>query len=328
MAWRMVHRLMLGALACVSVVSAPVAHAQSAAYPAKAIRWIVPFAPGGPADLLARLVGQKLSDAWNQPVIVENKAGAAGNLGVDMAAKAAPDGYTLVIVPTGNITVNPTLYPKLPYKQSELAPVTLLATVENVLVVHPSLPARSMQELIAHAKANAGKLSFASPGAGAQPHLAGEAIKLAAGIDLVHVAYKGTGPALNDLLGGQVSMMFSQLSSAIPHIQSGKLRAIGVASLTRSSATPDLPTVAEQGFPGFEAVSWYALMVPAGTPADIIGKLHTEAVKALRAADVRDKLTALGAQPVGNTPAELDAIIARETARWAEVIRKQGIRAE
>lgn len=328
MAWRMVHRLMRGALACVSVVSAPVAHAQSATYPAKAIRWIVPFAPGGPADLLARLVGQKLSDAWNQPVIVENKAGAAGNLGVDMAAKAAPDGYTLVIVPTGNITVNPTLYPKLPYKQSELAPVTLLATVENVLVVHPSLPARSMQELIAHAKANAGKLSFASPGAGAQPHLAGEAIKLAAGIDLVHVAYKGTGPALNDLLGGQVSMMFSQLSSAIPHIQSGKLRAIGVASLTRSSATPDLPTVAEQGFPGFEAVSWYALMVPAGTPADIIGKLHTEAVKALRAADVRDKLTALGAQPVGNTPAELGAIIARETARWAEVIRKQGIRAE
>lgn len=328
MAWRMVRRLVLGALACVSALATQGALAQGAAYPSKAVRWIVPFAPGGPADLLARLVGQKLSDAWNQPVIVENKAGAAGNLGVDMAAKSAPDGYTLVIVPTGNITVNPTLYPKLPYKQSELAAVTLLATVENVLVVHPSLPARSMQELIAHAKANAGKLSFASPGAGAQPHLAGEAIKLAAGIDLVHVAYKGTGPALNDLLGGQVSMMFSQLSSAIPHIQSGKLRAIGVASLKRSAAMPDLPTVAEQGFPGFEAVSWYALMVPAGTPADIIGKLHTEAVNALRAAEVRDKLTALGAQPVGNTPAELGAIIVRETARWAEVIRKQGIKAE
>lgn len=328
MAGQVINKLVLGALVCASgMVTAPVL-AQSSAYPSKAVRWIVPFPPGGPTDLLARLVGQKLSDAWGQPVIVENKAGAAGNLGVDMAAKAAPDGYTLVIVPTGNITVNPTLYPKLPYRQSELAPVTLMATVENVLVVHPSLPARSMQELVAHAKANAGKLSFASPGAGAQPHLAGEAIKLAAGVDMVHVAYKGTGPALNDLLGGQVSMMFSQLSSAIPHIQSGKLRAIGVASLKRSNAMPDLPTVAEQGYPGFEAVSWYALMVPAATPADIIGKLHTETVKALQVPEVREKLTALGAQPMGSTPAELAAIIVRETARWAEVIRKQGIKAE
>jgi len=322
------NRLVTGLAVLAGVAMAPVVCAQGVAYPAKPIRWIVPFPPGGPADLLGRLVGQKLSEAWGQPVIVENRAGAAGNLGVDLVAKAAPDGYTLVIVPTGNITVNPTLYPKLPYKASELAPVTLIATVENVLVVHPSVPARSMQELVAHAKANPGKLSFASPGAGAQPHLAGEAVKLAAGVDLVHVAYKGTGPALNDLLGGQVSMMFSQLSSALPHVRSGKLRALGVASLRRSGTLPDLPTVAEQGFPGFEAVSWYALMVPANTPADIIAKLHAETVKSLRLPDVTEKLTALGAQPVGSSPVELANTITAETARWAEVIRRQGIKAE
>jgi tripartite-type tricarboxylate transporter receptor subunit TctC len=297
-------------------------------YPAKPIRWIAPFPPGGPVDLLARTVGQKLSEAWSQPVIVENRAGAAGNLGVEAAAKAPPDGYTLVIVPTGNIVVNPTLFPKLGYKQSDLAPVTMLATVENALVVHPSLPASSMSELVAHAKANPGKLTFASPGAGAQAHLAGELLKLTAGIDMVHVPYKGIGPALNDLLGGQVSMMFSQLSSALPHVRSGKLRAIGMASLKRSPVMPELPTIAEQGFPGFEAVSWYALMVPAGTPHEVVAKLHAETSRILKLPEVRDKLAGLGAEPVGNSPQELAATIRSESARWSEVIRRQGIKAD
>jgi tripartite-type tricarboxylate transporter receptor subunit TctC len=297
-------------------------------YPSKPIRWIAPFPPGGPVDLLARTVGQKLSESWAQPVVIENRPGAAGNLGVEQAAKAPPDGYTLVIVPTGNIVVNPTLFPKLPYKQSDLAPVTMLATVENVLVVHPSVPASSFQELVAHAKANPGKLTFASPGAGAQAHLAGELIKLTAGIDMVHVPYKGIGPALNDLIGGQVSMMFSQLSSALPHVRSGKLRAIGIASLKRSAVMPELPTIAEQGIPGFEAVSWYALMVPAGTPPEIISRLHAETARIVKLPDVREKLAALGADPVGNSPEELAATIRNESARWADVIRRQGIKAD
>jgi tripartite-type tricarboxylate transporter receptor subunit TctC len=302
--------------------------AAAQAFPSKPIRWIAPFPPGGPVDLLARTVGQKLSEAWSQPVIVENRAGAAGNLGVEVAARAVPDGYTLVIVPTGNIVVNPILFPKLPYKQSDLAPVTMLATVENVLVVHPSVPASSLPELVAYAKANPGKLTFASPGAGAQAHLAGELVKLSAGIDMVHVPYKGIGPALNDLLGGQVSMMFSQLSSALPHFRSGKLRAIGMASLKRSPLMPELPTIAEQGFPGFEAVSWYALMVPAGTPAEIISRLHRETARILKLPEVKEKLAALGADPVGNSPQELAATIRSESARWADVIRRQGIKAD
>ena len=315
-------------LALGSLFASPVALAQGASYPSKPVRMVVPFPPGGPADLLGRVLGQKLSEAFGQAVVVENRAGAAGNLGVDLVAKSAPDGYTLAMVPAGNITVNPSLFPRLPYRQSELAPVSMVATVENVLVVHPSVPARSLQELVAFAKTNPGKVSFASPGAGAQPHLAGEALKLATGADMVHVPYKGTGPALNDLLGGQVSMMFSQLSSALPHIQSGKLRALGVASLKRSPTLPDLPTVAEQGFPGFEAVSWYALMVPAGTSSEIIGRLHAETVKAMRQPDVIEKLTGLGARPVAGSPAELASLISAETARWADVIRRQGITAE
>jgi tripartite-type tricarboxylate transporter receptor subunit TctC len=314
------------AVAFFAVVLPVLAYGQG--YPSKPIRWIAPFPPGGPVDLLARTVGQKLSEAWSQPVIVENRAGAAGNLGIEQAAKAPPDGYTLVIVPTGNIVVNPTLYPNLPYKPSDLAPVSLLATVENVLVVHPSVPASSVSELVSFAKANPGKLTFASPGAGAQAHLAGELIKLTAGIDMVHVPYKGTGPALNDLLGGQVSMMFSQLSSALPHVRSGKLRALGMASLKRSPLLPELPTIAEQGFPGFEAVSWYALMVPAGTPAEVISRLHFETARILKLPDVREKLAGLGADPVGSSPDELAARIRSESARWADVIRRQGIKVD
>lgn len=302
--------------------------AAAQAFPTKPVRWIVPFPPGGPADLLARGVGQKLGEMWGQAVVVENKPGAAGNLGVDFAAKSAPDGYTLVVVPTGNIAVNSALFPNLPYKASDLAPVTLMATVENVLVVNPGVPAKNLQELVALARAKPGSLSFASPGAGSQAHLAGEAIKAGAGIELTHVPYKGTGPALNDLLGGSVSMMFSQTSSALPHIKSGRLRAIASAAAHRSAVLPDVPTVAEQGFPGFEATSWYALMVPAGTPSAVIAKLHDDTVQVLKLPELREKLASLGAEAVGNSPAELAAIIQRESTRWAEVIRKQGLKPE
>ncbi len=302
--------------------------AAAQAFPTKPVRWIVPFPPGGPADLLARGVGQTLGELWGQAVVVENKPGAAGNLGVDFAAKSAPDGYTLVVVPTGNIAVNPALFPNLPYKASDLAPVTLMATVENVLVVNPGVPAKNLQELVALARAKPGSLSFASPGAGSQAHLAGEAIKAGAGIELTHVPYKGTGPALNDLLGGSVSMMFSQTSSALPHIKSGRLRAIASAAAHRSAVLPDVPTVAEQGFPGFEATSWYALMVPAGTPSAVIAKLHDDTVQVLKLPELREKLASLGAEAVGNSPAELAAIIQRESTRWAEVIRKQGLKPE
>jgi tripartite-type tricarboxylate transporter receptor subunit TctC len=298
-------------------------------YPSKPVYIVNPFAAGGPVDLLARAVGQKLHEAWGQPVIVDTRAGAAGNIGIEYAARQPADGYVLLVMPTGNAVVNPHLYAKLPYDTfRDFAPVTLLATVENALVVHPGVAAKSVPELIALAKANPGKLTFASPGVGSQAHIAGEMLKSMAGVDMVHVPYKGIAPAMNDLLGGQVSSMFLSMSSALSQVQTGKLRALGVASLKRSSAAPDLPTIAEQGLPGFEAVSWYALMAPAGTPPDVIEKIATESARALRDAAVRDRLLGVGANPVGGTPAELAATLKGEYARWGDFIRKTGIRGE
>jgi len=233
------------------------------AWPAKPVKVIVPFAPGGPADQLGRMAAQAVTDALGQPGVVENKVGAAGNIGVDQIAKAAPDGYTVGVVPVGNIAVNPSLFPNLPYAARELTPVAMLAVVDNVLVVPASVPANNLRELLALARQKPEGLSFSSPGAGSQAHLAGELLALESGAKLVHVPYKGMAPALNDLLAGQVNLMFAATSTAIPHIQSGKLRAIGVASLRRLAALPQVPTIAEQGFAGFEAVSWYALMAPA-----------------------------------------------------------------
>jgi tripartite-type tricarboxylate transporter receptor subunit TctC len=260
--------------------------------------------------------------------VAENKPGAAGNLGVDLAAKSPADGYTLAVVPAGNISVNPTLFPNLPYKQSDLAPITMLATVENVLVINPGVPARNMAELVALARAKPGSITFASPGAGAQAHLLGEMLSVEAGVQLVHVPYKGIGPALNDLLGGQVSMMFPQTSSALPHIQAGKLRAIGVTSLKRSQVLPETPTLAEQGYLKIDAKSWYALMAPAGVPKEIINKLSRECARILRLPDVKERLAGLGADVVGGTPEELAAVIQAETALWGGLIRKQGIKVE
>jgi tripartite-type tricarboxylate transporter receptor subunit TctC len=298
-------------------------------YPSKPVYIVNPFAAGGPVDLLARAVGQKLHEAWGQPVIVDTRAGAAGNIGIEYAARQPADGYVLLVMPTGNAVVNPHLYAKLPYDTfRDFTPVTLLATVENALVVHPSVAASSVRELIALAKANPGKLTFASPGVGSQAHIAGEMLKAMAGVDVLHVPYKGIAPAMNDLVGGQVSFMFLSMSSALKQVEAGKLRALGVASLKRSSAAPDLPTIAEQGLPGFEAVSWYALMTPAGTPPDVVEKIAAESARALRDPAVRDRLLGLGASPVGGTPAELAAMLKGEYARWGDFIRKSGIRGE
>jgi len=297
-------------------------------YPSKPVRIVVPFAPGGPADLLGRLAGQAITDGLGQPAVVENKVGAAGNIGVDLIAKAPPDGYTLGIVPVGNVAVNPSLFLNLPYKASELAPVSLLATVENVLVVNASLPAASLKELIALARQKPDTLSFASPGAGSQAHLAGELMALDANLKLVHVPYKGVGPAVNDLVGGQVSMMFAQASAALPFVQQGKLRAIGLASLKRSAAMPQVPTLAEQGLAGFEAISWYALMAPAGTPANVIDKVHGEMARMLARPETREKFAALGMEAGTGSPQQLAARIVAETARWSDVIRKRNIKSE
>jgi len=262
-------------------------------------------------------------------VIVDSRAGAAGNIGIEYVAKAPADGYTLLVMPTGNAVVNPHLFPKLPYDTfRDFAPLTLLATVENALVVHPSVKANTLPEVIALARANPGKLSFSSPGVGSQAHIAGELLKSMAGVDMLHVPYKGAAPAMSDLLGGQVSFMFLSMPSALKNVQAGKLRALGVASRTRSTAAPELPTVAEQGFPDFEAVSWYALMASARTPSDVIEKIAAESARALRSPEVRERLLGLGANPVGNTPGELAAMLRREYAFWGDFIRKQGIRGE
>lgn len=298
------------------------------AYPSKPIRIIVPFSAGGAADLLTRMVAQRLQEAWGQGVIVENRTGANGNIGMEAVAKAAPDGYTLLQAPNGNAVVNPNLFAKLPYEMKDFAPITMIAKVENILVVNPGVPAKSVAELVALAAAQPGKLTFVSPGVGSQAHLGGEFLKLAAMVDLVHVPYKGVGPALNDLIGGQVTMMFAAAPSALPHMKSGRLRALGLASLQRSPALPELPTVAEQGFPGFEAVSWYSLLAPAGTPRELIDKLQGEVARMLQQPDTREKLAAIGATPVGSAPEQFAATIRQESARYADLFKRANIRAE
>ena len=297
------------------------------AWPAKPVRIINAFAPGGPSDLLSRAVGDKLQGIWGQPVIVEAKPGADGLIGMEFAAKSPADGYTIVTVPVGNAVLLPNLRSKLPYDiAKDFVPITLLATVQNVLVVGANVPANTLKELIAYAKPNPGKLSFASPGAGSSPHIAGEMLKSATGMDMIHVAYKGTGPALNDVMGGQVTMFFSQMSSALPLVKQGKLKGIGVASLRRHPAATEIPTIAEQDQPGFEAMAWYALFAPAGTPLDIVNKIAADATKALQLQDVKDKLSALGADPVGGTPEEFALRLKNENARWGAAIRKAGIK--
>jgi tripartite-type tricarboxylate transporter receptor subunit TctC len=313
----------------IAMIALPGGASAQTTYPTKPVRILVPFPPGGPADALARIVGDKLGQALGQPFVIENKPGAGGNIGMEQGAKAVADGYTLTLAPTGNLTIAPSLYAKLPYDPAkDYAPITVLATVPNILIVHPSVPARSVAELIALAKAKPGTLNYASPGNGSGPHLAGELLKSMAGIDLVHVPFNGVGPAMTGVLAGDVQMFFAQSSAALPHVKSGKVIALGVASRKRIAAAPELPTIAEAGLPGFDVTSWYALVAPAGTPATVVDRLHAEIVKVLDSADVREKIAALGAEPVGNTPAEFTAMQRAEAARWAKLAREANIHAD
>jgi tripartite-type tricarboxylate transporter receptor subunit TctC len=304
--------------------------AGAAEYPLRPIRIIVGFAAGGAPDTLARVIGEKLAQDWGQPVVVENRTGAQGNTAMVAVAKAAADGYTLALVPIGNAAVNPSLSPNLPYDPvKDFAPITQIATVENVLVIGAQSPIRTLKELIAAGRAKTAKLTYATPGAGSLAHLAAELLARAGGFEISHVPYRGVTPALTDVMRGEVTMIFSQLSTAKPFIDGGQLRALGIASKTRSAVLPSVPTVAEAGdIPGFEAVSWYALMAPSQTPDPIIRKLHEGVVRALNLPDVRAALEAQGAKPVGGTPAELAAVITADTARWAKVIKDANIQVQ
>jgi tripartite-type tricarboxylate transporter receptor subunit TctC len=305
----------------------PLAALAQEPWPSRPVRIVVPYPAGGVADLLPRMVGEKVSQKWGQPVIVENKPGAAGNIGMGEGARAAPDGYTLVLAPTGNLTVNPSIFPNLPFDvQRDLAPVTLLAQSPNVLVVHPSVPAKSFSELVEYAKANPDKLNFASPGEGSGAHLAGELLKMDAGIQLTHVPYKGLAPAVNDLLGGNVQVMFAGISTVLQHIRSGKLVALAMASPRRNAQLPDVPTVIESGLPGFDVTSWYGIVVRAGTPPAVIQKIQRDMAEALGSEELKAKLAALGLEPVGNTPEEFDALIKSESRKWGDIVRKAGIK--
>ncbi len=296
-------------------------------YPTKPIRMIVPFPPGGTTDILARVAGQKITEAFGQQVIVDNRPGAGGNIGTELVAKSAPDGYTLLTDPGSTLTINPSLYAKLPYDVlKDFAPITIIAAVPNLLVVHPSLPVKSVRDLIILAKARPGQLNYASTGAGQSTHLSMELFKTMAGINVVHIPYKGSSPALADLLGGQVSLMFDNMPSSLPHVKAGKLRALAVSTLKRSPAMPQLPTVAESGLPGFEVSVWFGVLAPAGTSRDIVSKLNSAIVKSLQSPDVRERLAGQGAEAIGNTPEQFTAQMQRDLVKWAKVVKDSGVK--
>ena len=313
-----------------ALAAAPAALAQApATYPDHPLRIIVPFPPGGPADALARIAGEQLTQVLGQSVVVENKAGAGGNIGMEQGGKAAADGYTLTLAPVGNLTVSPYIYSRLPYDPvRDFAPVTVLAAVPNVLVVHPSVPVHSLRELIDLAKAKPGTLNYASPGNGSGPHLAGELLKRMAGIDLVHVPYSGVAPAMGGVLAGDVQLFFAQSSVALPQARAGHVRALGVASAKRIAAAPDLPTLSESGLPGFDVTSWYSIVVPAATPPERIARLQSAIARGFARPDVRERIAGLGAEPVADTPAEFGALLKSESARWQALARDANIKAD
>ncbi len=306
----------------------PLGWAQTAAYPSRAVRMVVPFPPGGPTDVLARIVATKLGERFGQAFAIDNKAGSSGMMGSADVVKAAPDGYTLL----GNASIhviNPSLYPKIPFDAlTDFTPITQLAHVPLILVVNNDLPVRSVKELIAYAKANPGKLNFASSGNAAAPHLAGESFKLATGIDMQHVPYKGSSPALTDLIGGQVQLMFDSMPSAMPFVKAGKLRPLAVTTAKRSLAVPDLSTVAEAGVPGYDISTWYGLWGPKGLSKEVSDKLANEVARILKLPDVKERYAALGAEPVGNSPEEFAAYCKSELLKWAKVVKDSGAKAD
>lgn len=297
-------------------------------YPTKPVRMIVAVPPGGPADTLARLVGPGLSEALGQTVVIDNRPGANGIIAYETTARATPDGYTFTAVAAG-VAINPSLYRNVPYDPvRDFAPITLGITVPNILIVHPGVKAASVQELLAQARARPGQMTFASAGNGTSGHLALELFRQTTGINVIHVPYKGGGPALADLVGGQVQALFSIALAATPQIKAGRVRALAITSAKRSPVAPELPTVAEVGLPGFEVVGWFGWLAPAKTPRAIVDRLHTEIVKVLGMPDIRERLLSQSTEPVGNTPAEFAAFIRSEHAKWGKVIRDANVRVD
>src|SRR4051812_39062775 len=297
-------------------------------YPSKPIKIVVPFPAGGIADLYARLIGARLSDAWSQPIVIENRTGAGGNIGADVVAKSAPDGYTLVMGTFGTHAVNVSLFSSMPYDPvKDFAPIILVLEAEGLLVVHPSVPAQNVPELIAYGRANPGKLTFASAGMGTASHLAGELFKTMAHVEMTHVPYKGNVPAITDMLAGQTSLLFGTMPTVLPHAKTGKLRALATIGTTRSAAAPELPTVAET-LPGFDVNNWVGLLAPAGTPNDIVRKWNTEVNRIMQGADIKQRLITEGARYSPNTPEQFAAFIKSEIAKWAPVVKASGARVD
>jgi tripartite-type tricarboxylate transporter receptor subunit TctC len=311
---------------CLAATALP-AFAQG--YPGKPIKYVVPYPPGGPLDTVARLLAQKVSERIGQPVIVENKPGAGGNIGADAVAKSPADGYTILMGAVATHAINPTLYGKIPYDPvKDFAPITLIGVTPNVLVVNATLPVKDVREFIAYAKSNPGKLNFGSGSSGSAGHLAGELFKSMAGVDMTHIPYKGAAPAMQDLIAGQIQLMFDNMASALPQVKGGKIRALAVTTPRRSIYAPDLPTIAESGLPGFDVSTWFGLFAPANTPREAVALLHDEFVRALALPEVKERMANLGIEPVGNNPEEFAAYIKTEAAKYGEVIRKSGAKVD
>ena len=326
-------RRALLALACATAIggllgSQDAAHAQ-ASYPTKPVRLIVPFPPGGGTDILARVIGNKLTEALGQPVVVENRPGAGGNIGVDLVAKSASDGYNMVIGQTSNLAVHPTLYPDLPYNpEKDLAPISLVADAPLVLVVPANSPFKTLGDVINAAKGKPEEVTFASPGNGTVSHLSGELLQKAANVKFQHIPYKGAAQALTDLMGGQVQTYMSSIPTALAQIKGGKLRALAVTATKRVSDLPDVPTVAESGFPGFESSTWFGFLVKAGTPEPIVKRLNTEVVRVLQMPEVREKIAAEGATVLSGTPEQFSAFLKDEIVKWGKVVKESGAKVE
>ena len=320
----LLYRLLLVALAMANVYPA-----LAETWPTRPIRFIVPFAPGGGGDVVGRIIGQRMSEQLGKPLVIDNRAGGGGTLGCELAAKAAPDGYTLLLGNVGPIAVGPALYPKLAYDPvRDFAPVTMIASFPNLLVANPGLPFKTVPELVAYAKSRPGTLNFASAGAGTSTHLAGELFKSVAGIDVVHVPYKGGAAAMTDIIAGQVAYYFGTMPSSMPLAKAGKLRALAVTSLTRSPAAPEVPTIAESGYPKFETAAWYGLMFPTGTPREIVARTNAATMVVLALPDIRERLVHEGSEPLGSTPAQFGAYIKAEIAKWSGVVKAANLKAD
>ena len=321
-------RRAIGLVASVALVCSAIS-VFAADYPTKPITLMIGFAPGGPSDVMARIITRKMEDILKQPFVIENRAGAGGSIAGAAVARAVPDGYTVLLATGSLLAINVSLYKNLGYDpEKDFEPITMVGTQTNVLYVHPSLPAKSLGELIAHAKANPGKLSFGSGGNGTPAHLAGELLKIEAKIDMTHVPFRGTGPALQAVIGGHVPMAYNPPPPLIPHLQSGTIRAIAITTLKRTAALPDVPTIAELGFPGFEATTWHGIVAPAGTPKEVVASLHRAAAAALNDAEVRKALSDLGVDIVANTPEEFRAYIASEIPKWAAIVKASGAKVD